>query len=523
MADKAVGALRLAAALALGLAAAGCARGTAASATAAPAGGTGAPGAYGPSGGPGGQWSGQQGAGATGGQGGQGGQGGAAQRGSGQRGNRQGGSASGQGGQWSGQQGGGPAAAAGGNAQGGPAQAPVAAQGAPAVQGGPPQGQGGRRAPAVSVQAYAVKAGLLYADRDTAGVVAPSVTSQVASQVSGYVAAVLKQPGDWVGAGEVVVRLDESNLKIALANAKASLDSAKVNLAAVQDATAQATTRLELQVASAQATLNSAQRGYDSQKALFALGGATAAAVDNAGSQLAKAQADLESARVALDQNKRGFATAANQNVDALKITVTTASNNLQQAELNLANASIKAPFAGQISAINVAPGMYVGQSTSVFALVSAERQVNFGVAPADASALVQGAALEFSGGGSSHRMRVRYAPSAPVNGLVPMAALPAGRFDLPFGTVGSLRYRIPLGRGAIAPIAALETIEDRNYVFAIEEGKAAVRYVTIVAESGAEVALEGIGDGAVVVLNAPPGLLAGTSVQAVMAPAGRP
>ncbi|MBL8965549.1 MAG: HlyD family secretion protein [Spirochaetaceae bacterium] len=381
-----------------------------------------------------------------------------------------------------------------------------------------PEGQGPRRIPAVTVQGHVAVAGTLSADRDTAGVVAPSVTSQVAAQVSGYVAKVLRQSGDWVAAGEVVVRLEETALGIALANAQAALETAKINLAAVQDATSQANVRLALQVESAQATLNSAQRTYDSQKALFAIGGISAAALDTAGSQLAKAQAELESAKTALEQNKRGFATTATQNVESLKIAVAAAGNNLRQAEFNLANASIKAPFAGQVSAINVAPGMFVGQSTSVFALVSRERQVNFGVAPSDAPALAQGTPIDFESGGVRHRLKIRYSPSAPVNGIVPMAALPLGKFELPFGTVGNLRYRVALARGVIVPITALETQETRNYVFTVEKGKAAIRYVTIVAESGAEVALTGISGGAVVILNAPPGLLPGAGVQAVMA-----
>jgi multidrug efflux pump subunit AcrA (membrane-fusion protein) len=273
-------------------------------------------------------------------------------------------------------------------------------------------------------------------------------------------------------------------------------------------------------VESAQATLNSAQRNYDSQKALYGLGGISASALDTAGSQLAKAQADLESAKTAFEQNKRGFATTANQNVEALKVAVATAENNLRQAELNLANASIKAPFDGQISAVNVAPGMYVGQSTSVFALVSAERQVNFGVAPADVSALPRGASLVFESGGASYGMKVKYAPSAPVNGLVPMVAVPAATFGLPFGTVGNMGFRVALAAGTLVPITALETLEGRNYVFCVEDGKVAIRYVSIVAESGAEVALSGLADGTIVVLNAPPGLLPGSSVQPVISAA---
>jgi len=397
-----------------------------------------------------------------------------------------------------------------------PAEARAGGNGSPGGvgAGGGAQG-GGRRAPAVQVQAYVARRGELVVERETSGVVSAAVSSQVASKVSGNVARTLRSVGDWVGEGEAVVELDTSALDIALANARTSLEAAKVNLATVLDATDQAGTRLERQLESAKASLSSAQRSYDSQKALFGLGAVSASALDAAESQLAKAKADVESARTALDQNRRGLATSANQNSEALRIAVRTAENNLRQAELNLANASIRSPFAGQIAALNVSPGMYVGQNTAVFSLVSADRVVAFGVAPADSPALPRAAPVEYRYGPATYRLRVRNEPSAPTGGLVPMVAEPVDRLDLPYGAVGAIRYRVSLAAGVIAPIAALESLEGRHYVFAVEEGKAAIRDVTILAESGAEVALSGIGDGTTLVLDAPPGLLAGSAVQA--------
>lgn len=106
-------------------------------------------------------------------------------------------------------------------------------------------------------------------------------------------------------------------------------------------------------------------------------------------------QVALETAKTNLEQNKRGFATTPSQNVDALKVAVVTAQNNLRQAQLNFRNAAIRAPFAGQISAIAVSPGMYVGQNTAAFTLVSAQRLISFGVSPADAPALSAGKTID--------------------------------------------------------------------------------------------------------------------------------
>jgi multidrug efflux pump subunit AcrA (membrane-fusion protein) len=379
-------------------------------------------------------------------------------------------------------------------------------------------GAGQRRQGSVTVQVTKAVEGALAADRTAAAAVSTTTQSQVAALVSGAVRSVAHRPGDWVKEGEVVLQLDDAQLLIALANAQASLESAKINLAAVQDSTAQNNARLSLQVQSAQAACDAAQKYYDAQKALFDLGGISGSALDTANAQLASAKAALESAKIALDQNQRGVATTASQNVDVLRIAVATAQNNLEQARLNLRNAAIRAPFSGQISAINVAPGMYVGLNTAVFVLVSSERQVGFGISPQDAPALPAGAALRFEYAGSSMPLTVRQAPSAPVNGVVPMVAGGPGLGSLPFGVVGEVVYRVVLARGVIVPMSAIDTADNRNVVYVVEDGRVAVRPVTVVAESGSAAAVTGLGPGSLVIVSPPPGLVPGAQVKTVPA-----
>lgn len=375
-----------------------------------------------------------------------------------------------------------------------------------------------RRQPAITVQAIEAVSGPLGVSRNSSGVVTASVQSQVAALVSGVVSRVMRKSGDWVGAGDLVVQLDESQLRIALANAQAALDTARINLQTVQDSTAQNSQKLSLQVQSAQATRDSAKKFYDSQKALFDLGGLSASTLDTAGASLANAEAALETAKIALDQNQRGVATTANQNVEALKIAVTTAHNNIQQAELNLRNTAIRAPFAGQVSAVNVTPGMYVGLNTAVFVLVSAERQVNFSISPQDAPALPLGSALVFSWAGKSYPLTIRQAPSAPVNGVVPMVAGGPGLSGLSYGLVGDLSYQLVLATGILVPMNAIDTTDNRNYVYIVEGGKVALREIRVVAESGAVAAVGGLAPGSLVVVSPPPGLVPGAAVTTIPA-----
>ncbi|HVP10713.1 MAG TPA: HlyD family efflux transporter periplasmic adaptor subunit [Phycisphaerae bacterium] len=369
---------------------------------------------------------------------------------------------------------------------------------------------GARRFGAIPVLAVTVHIGPLTAGNDTAATVAPVTQSTVASQVAGVVAQVVHLAGDWVKEGEPVVVLDTSQLKLAVANAQAALENAKINYQIAQDNASKDNPKLILQVQSAQSAVDSAQKNYDSQKALLKIGGAPASTVDTALSQLQQAQANLQAAQTALDQNRKSDVWTLQQS----RLAIDQAQLQLQTAQLNLHYASIAAPFTGQIAAVNVNPGMYVSTSTAVYIIVSADKEINFNVPPADAPNLPVGATVQFTYQGHGYPIRVSQAPSAPINGVVPMVASVPRGFAPPYGAVGTVTYSLTLAHGAIVPIAALQTNEDQNYVFTIEGGKAVMKIVKIVGQSGTVAAVTGIADASQIIMSPPPGLLAGSAVQ---------
>jgi multidrug efflux pump subunit AcrA (membrane-fusion protein) len=121
---------------------------------------------------------------------------------------------------------------------------------------------GGPGLTATPVQYVTVRSAPLVAEIQTTGTVTPVVVSQVACQTSGVVSRVLHLAGDWVHKGEVVVRLDDAQFKIAVQNAQAALENAKINLANGQDLASQSAPKLALQVQAAQAAVASAQKNY---------------------------------------------------------------------------------------------------------------------------------------------------------------------------------------------------------------------------------------------------------------------
>lgn len=330
---------------------------------------------------------------------------------------------------------------------------------------------------AIIVQSVVARGGELADNRATGGTVAAVKQSAVAAKVGGVVVRVYHAAGDWVEREEPVVGLDDSQMRLSLQSARAALRSAQVSVAK-----AKAQSDLALLTVERDASLIKQNLIPQSQ----------------------------------VDANKTTAAAAA-QDYLAAQAAVEEASAQVAQAELNLANASILSPFPGQISAVNVVEGEYVGQNTSAFTLVSRDRELDFSVAPSDASLLAIGTRVQFTVGGQSHSARVSKSPSAPVGGVVPVVALFEGSYAPAYGTVGTVTFPITIARGVIVPIGALQTNENQNFVFTVVGGKAAAKSIRVLGETGLAAAVSGIDEGSQVILYPPPGLLDGSLVQAAV------
>ena len=375
----------------------------------------------------------------------------------------------------------------------------------PATQAGPGLAD-------ISVRSSSVAFGPLSALHKASGTVKPVMQSQVASQVGGVVSKVLLKAGDWAAEGGIVVQLDDSQLQLSAKTAEAALEAAKINLSTLQDTTSQASPRLDFQVRSAEAALSAAQRSYESKKALLAQGGATKSDVDEANSAYRSAQANLEAAKTALDQNRK----ADVQDIAQSKLSVEQADYALQQARMNLAHASIKAPYAGRIVSVGLMPGEFVGPDAPAFVIASQEREIDFSVPPSDAASLAIGTEIDFTLNGKASRLSLSRSPNVPVSGVVPFVVYVPGSLALPFGAVGTVSYSLVLASGTIIPTGAIQTSEDRNYAFAIENAKAVERPITILAESGDTAAVAGVEPGSSVIVDPPPGLMDGSAVKAI-------
>lgn len=123
---------------------------------------------------------------------------------------------------------------------------------------------------------------------------------------------------------------------------------------------------------------------------------------------------------------------------------------------------------------------------------------------------------MSFELGGRTYSLKVTQSAQVPLNGVVPLVAALPPSLPLTYGAVGTAGYTVSLARGALVLTGSLQTSEDQNFVYVVENGKAMVRRIVVLAESGNSAAVSGIVAGDMVVVNPPPGLLDGSVVKSI-------
>ena len=155
---------------------------------------------------------------------------------------------------------------------------------------------------------------------DASGYVVPRRQATVASKITAKMMELDIEEGDHVKAGQIIAKLDDTNIRAALNQASAQLDFAKAGLAETQ------------------VNLTNAQRDYDRQKSLIQGHFVSQAAVDNAQTTVDALRAQLATQR---------------SNVDVV-------ARAMSVAQRNLDDTIVRAPFAGIVTVKAAQPGEMV-------------------------------------------------------------------------------------------------------------------------------------------------------------------
>jgi len=182
---------------------------------------------------------------------------------------------------------------------------------------------------------------------DLSGVLVPTQTADISSQIAGKVTSLGFQTGDSVKAGDVLMQLDTSSLNAQLAQAEASLQSVQ---AAVGEAGSQA--------AIDKISLDSAQESYNRVKALSDSG--------------ADSQSDLDNATNALDTAQTQYDNASGPALAQAEAAVNTARADINGLDVQLSETTTKSPLDGVLSSRNVNVGEVVSPGVAVMSIVDA-------------------------------------------------------------------------------------------------------------------------------------------------------
>jgi HlyD family secretion protein len=384
---------------------------------------------------------------------------------------------------------------------------------AKATPPGGPGGAGKGEAPAPR-EAHTAAAALAPWEQviEVTGALLAREQATVAAEVAGRVLAVEVDVGSPVAAGQALVRIDPTDLELAVDRATAALVEARTRLgipadAALDGADDQARSDEVPVVLVARALLDQATAEHTRVVALRQQGILSPADLDAAQAGLRAAESRLAEAR---DEVRTRWAVLAQRKVE------------LRTARERLRRAEVAAPFQGAVLARLVAPGDYVVAGTPVATVVSvdplrARAEIPERLAPRVRAGQTVRVWLEGAAAPLTATI-ARVSPALAAGGRVlaveadlpnPEGAQRAGSFA---------RFEVvvdPAASALVVPASAVRTFAGLDKLLVVEAGVAKERKVTLGRREAARVeVVEGLAAGEAVVLE-PGALRTGTPIVA--------
>ena len=197
-------------------------------------------------------------------------------------------------------------------------------------------------------------------------------TSVLGAKITGYVDQVPFADNVAVKAGDVVLKLDDGDYRLAVDAAKAKIETQKATIDSIakqKQAQASAVVAAQAQAESARAAELNAVLTQNRASQLVKTNAGSQQALDDATRQRATASANVTAAQANIDAANAQLAVfdaqsaTAQRKLDELNIA-------LAKAERDLSFTEIKAPFDGVVANRAVQPGQFVGAGSRLLALV---------------------------------------------------------------------------------------------------------------------------------------------------------
>ena len=243
-----------------------------------------------------------------------------------------------------------------------------------------------------SVTTEQAQEGYLEETVQLSGTVTGSVEVQVLPKIPGKVEQVAVKPGDRVKQGQLLIRMDESDVRAQVAQAEAGLQAAQAGaeqarvqseaqVANAQSAVAQAEGGMKqagLQLEQAKEAYANLQKQVQELQRLVDAGMAKPEQLQQAKQGLRQAEVAVKQAQTSYDTARsvyqaalRGLKAAEQQSaVKGVRAQVAQAEAALDAARQQLENTRVVAPVSGTVASVNVAPGEMAAPNVPVVTIV---------------------------------------------------------------------------------------------------------------------------------------------------------
>lgn len=246
----------------------------------------------------------------------------------------------------------------------------------------------------VPIQVAKAQRGEINSLLTVSGLVEPKETVRVFSKTVGQVKEILVQEGDQVKKDAILMRLDDEQIRLQVAQARANLDSAQASLERIKaGARPQEVSQVEAAVRQAKINMDSAEENYLKMQKLFSEGAISEQQHDQAKNQLEIARAQYQSASESYKLITEG---ASAQDIRAVEAQVRQAQSALELAQSQLNNSIIKAPISGSVTSISVKTGELASSAIPLLSILDiSELSVKAGISEKDIGAVQIGQEAE--------------------------------------------------------------------------------------------------------------------------------
>jgi multidrug resistance efflux pump len=339
--------------------------------------------------------------------------------------------------------------------------------------------------PVVSVKAAKARVGNLTQTFRTNGVVEPAEFREIHAEVPTRVLEVLVKDGEAVRAGQPLARLDDRDLRAAVAQARSQLFEAEQALAKVRAGATLAQLDAQIAQARADAELTAAtQKRNDTllkQKAISQL------EFDESAAAYQKARENLAALQKQRDTQAQRLSPLAE---DEARARLEQARVMLQNAEGRLKSAEVPAPMDGTVLTKPPRPGTMANVGDLLAKVGDTDHLlVRAFVDQPDFSAIHVGSPVQITSNGfpgetwkgevSSLSAELTTIGKRVVGEA--LCSIQEGRYRLPVNSNVDLTFTSREISGVLlAPVDSVFQIENRNYVYLVEDGKLHLREVQV-------------------------------------------